>query len=204
MDSRKHGFSIRHEQRNGRVSAVGYGRLVRVLEPDAGVGRFTASYFVLDGAAPEDPASPRVTMQVGCSASAPCTFCTGSPKCGGPPPPANVVPLGDGVPGARKILVKHTAAIAPAAPGVRPYLFDTRDDAGLHVPIFDEDIGALRGALDAYRRIAQLRSRSMAFHVFEIASAPDELAALRGKRIAIPVQRGVVRGAVAAGIKRRA
>ena len=202
MSFRKHGFSMRHEQRNGRVSAIGYGGLVRVLEPGASVGQLAGSYFVLEGAAPADPTKSDAPAHVGCGAGGLCTFCTGSPKCSGPPPPAALA-LADGLPGARTILVKRTASIEPAAPGGWPCLFDTRGDRGLRVPIFDEAVGDLSVALDAYRAVARIRSRSLAFHLYAITSAPVELDGLRGKRIAIPVLRGAVRSA-AAVLQRRA
>jgi hypothetical protein len=196
MASDKYSFSVEHEIRHGQVSAIRYGDLVRVLEPDADVATLAASYYVLQGAVPRDPAHP---AHYGCPAGGKlCAACSGSPSCNGGPPPTAQSLLGGGTGGAI-ILVRRTARLMPPGPDGRQYLIDANGDQGLRIPIFPDPAQSdLSAALSAYRAAARIETALMVFHVYQITSAPPELAELIDKLIAVPALRAHVLSAALA------
>lgn len=197
MGSSKHIFSIEHEQRDGRVSAMSYGGVIRVLESSAIPQRFRNGYYVLKGSAPPDLDNNQFAARYGCPAGKLCAMCTGRPECTGGPPPTHVELLANMPPGVRTILVKKSVHLGMAHG--HTYLFDTKGDPDIRIPVFgkraDVDLrGAvkdLRTALHEYRAAMNLMKRSIAFHIYQITIAPEALA-LADTLIAVPVWRGRV------------
>ena len=189
MGSSKFVFRVDHEKHDERITAVSYGDLVRVLEADAGQ-QLPANYHVLQGVIPSQQREATAPVRYTCPRGKICAMCTGTTNCGGGPPPRPASSLASGTPGTRTILVKQGVTITAPEPGDRQCMSDPEGDAALRIPIFaarGDDLGA---ALSEYRNAARIADQPMAFHVYQITSAPDALAALRGKLIAIPVRCG--------------
>jgi hypothetical protein len=191
MGSSKQLFSIEHEERDGRVSALSYGGVIRVLESSTVPQRFRNGYYALKGSAPPDLKNDQFAARYGCPAGKLCAMCTGRPECTGGPPPAKVELFARMAPGIRTILVKKTVELG-VANGHR-YLFDKKGDPEIRIPVFDKavdiDLGAI---LQEYRLAMNLTRRSIAFHIYQIKLAPEALE-LAGTLIGVPVWRGRVR-----------
>lgn len=203
MGSRKHFFSIEHEERKGQVATLNYEGVIRVLERSADPEPFRADYHVLRGAVPPDPKKRDEPARIGCGRGGNCSLCTMRPECSGGPPPSNSLSsraapesppiLSRVAPGVRTILIKRTVEIAMLSSGQR-YLFDPTGDPRVRIPIFDspagDDVGKLGLSLTTYRKAARIKSQSLAFHLYLITSAPRTLPRdlqLTGKLIAVPV-----------------
>ena len=155
---------------------VSYEGLIRLLDPDAERAAIGDAYHVVEGEAHVDPANPKDPVRLRCNRQA-CTDCTASPRCPGGPPPLYTVP--------RELAISRSARVASTADG-RPYLtFDPAPSRG-PIPILRLDGGALTEALYAYWK-ALHTTGEVAFHIYKITKAPDELHALIGNVIAVPV-----------------
>jgi hypothetical protein len=188
---RKHIFSIEHEERDGRLSELSYDGVIRVLEPGAVPQKSRKGYHALKGSAPPDPKDGAFAAWYGCPGGKLCFSCTGKPDCNGGPPPDKAALFAKIAPGVRTILVKTTVQLA-VLPNGQQYLFDAKGDPGIRIPVFDAPTGVDLGpTLQQYRIAAKIRSRSIAFHIYQITIA-DALP-LAGKLIGVPVGRGRVR-----------
>ncbi|HEX3764309.1 MAG TPA: hypothetical protein VHW23_36695 [Kofleriaceae bacterium] len=140
-----------------------------------------------------DPASGAIRLQGTGITSLSCT----EPDC-----IKGVPPLQHAPPEQIPFWMELQAADVEVMDGGTSCLIVRGSTAQIAVPMFDAALGAdgmLCGGLKAYRKSAAMVG-CVAFHVYLITTAPDPLAVLRGKRIALPIPSHLV--AAAASVQR--